>query len=696
MEVIVTDHHEPGGAQPDCPLLHPSLSGYPFTALCGTAVAWKLAVALRQLAGRDPGEAERDLDLVALATVADLVPLVGENRALVRRGIAVLRSGLRPGIRALVAASGCEPSRLDEGDLAFRLAPRINAAGRLYRADAGVELFLTDDPARAEQIASELDRANRERQQAEREVEHAAEAALRALPRPLREGPAMVLAGAGWHPGVVGIVASRLVERHHRPTVLISLDSDGSGRGSGRSIAGFDLLAGLEECAEHLTRFGGHRAAAGLELRSGALDSFREAFVAHAGAVLDADALRKVERIDAIVGGSGIGLDLAEDLERLAPFGAGNPGIRLLVPSARLRDVRPIGEGKHARFSLHSGSHRALGVAFGQPSLGVEEDDRVDASVRLELNHWNGSVEPRLVLRDLYALDANGGADALHGCECGAEEWWKRFDAGLARGPADERAAAPPEASTWGEPPRREVSRTGSSAAAVIAELVSSGERVLALSADASRRAPLAAGAAGLARFGGAPGLVVCGRCGRDALANSAAQPEAALVLADYSALVLQPGLASAFEHVVLVDPPSSPGLRALASHPHRAGGYLHPAWGEAERSFALTVLEDELGLRAQLRSLFRGLRGRGTLAGEPLREALRGESRHRRSPELAARCVRVLQELGLVRGAPNLAVRDLGVLSSEGIDLERSAAYRACRAQLEEGERYLESQKPQ
>jgi single-stranded-DNA-specific exonuclease len=695
MEVIVTDHHEPGGAPPDCPLLHPSLSGYPFTALCGTAVAWKLAVAVRQMAGRQPEEAERDLDLVALATVADLVPLVGENRALVRRGLAILRSGLRPGMRALVAASGCEPSRLDEGDLAFRLAPRINAAGRLYRADAGVELFLTEDPARAEQIAAELDRANRERQQAEREVEHAAEAALRALPPRLREGPAIVLAGAGWHPGVVGIVASRLGERHHRPAVLISLDPDGSGRGSGRSIAGFDLLAGLEACAEHLTRFGGHRAAAGLELRSGALDAFREAFVAHAGAVLDEDALRKVERIDAIVGGSGIGLDLAEDLERLAPFGAGNPGIRLLVPSARLRDVRPIGEGKHARFSLHSGSHRALGVAFGQSSLGVGEDEPVDASVRLELNHWNGSVEPRLVLRDLYALDGNGTGDAPHECECGAEEWWQRFDAGLARDLAGDPIAAGTEASASGSSPRREVSRRGSSAAAVLAELVSSGERVLALSADASRRAGLAAGAAGLARFGGAPGLVVCGRCGRDALATAAAPTGASLVLADYPALALQPRLASAFEHVVLVDPPSSASLRALASQPHRGGGYLHPAWGEAERDFALAVLEDELGLRTQLRSIFRSLRGRGTLAGEPLREALRGESRHRRSPELAARCVRVLQELGVVQGVPNLAVRDLGVLSSEGIDLERSAAYRACRAQLKERERYLESQKP-
>jgi single-stranded-DNA-specific exonuclease len=696
MEVIVTDHHQPGDELPDCPLLHPSLSGYPFSGLCGTAVAWKLAAALRRRDGQAAEASDRDLDLVALATVADLVPLVGENRALVRRGLATLRSGQRPGLRALIAESGCELSRLDEGDIAFRLAPRINAAGRLYRADAGVELLLTADQTRAGQIATELERANRDRQQAEREVENAAEAVLRALPSRLREAPALVLGGEGWHPGVVGIVASRLVERHYKPVVLVSLEPDGSGRGSGRGIPGFDLLAGLRACAEHLTRFGGHRAAAGLELRSGALEAFRDAFVAHAGAVLGPEGARRVERIDAIVGGAGIGLELAEDLERLAPFGVGNPGIRLMVPSARLRDVRTIGEGKHARFSLHSGSHRALGVAFGQPSLGVGEDEAVDASVRLEVNQWNGSIEPRLVLRDIYAVDEGGAAETGHKCECRPEEWWERFDDALAEetvnGPAqrEERYVAN------GRPARREIARNGTSPAAVLAELVSSGERVLALGADASRRAGLAAGPAGLARFGGAGGLVVCGRCGREALETAAGWQRGSLILGDYQALSLRPSLADAFEHVVLIDPPPSASLRSLASRPGPGGGYLHPAWGQAERSFALSVLEDELGLRMQLRSLFRGLRGRGTLTGEVLRDALRGAGRHPRSPELAARCVRVLRELALVQEPPDRATRGLGVLSSERIDLERSAAYRGYRARYEECKRYLESPKPQ
>src|SRR6185312_10732702 len=200
MEVVVTDHHQRDEVLPDCLILHPEVSGYPFEALCGTAVAWKLACALREGAA-----SEQDLDLVALATVADVVPLVGENRSLVKRGLAEMRRTKRVGLRALMEASKCEPTRLDEGDLAFRLAPRINAAGRLYRADAGVELFLTEDSARAAEIAIELGRANGERRATERQVDAAAEAARRELPDRLREAPALVVAGEGWHPGVVGI-----------------------------------------------------------------------------------------------------------------------------------------------------------------------------------------------------------------------------------------------------------------------------------------------------------------------------------------------------------------------------------------------------------------------------------------------------------------------------------------------------------
>lgn len=660
MEVVVTDHHQPGEELPECLILHPAIDGYPFEHLCGTAVAWKLATALREGTGmgspgtpreREPGDPipvpshDTDLDLVALATVADVVPLVGENRSLVKRGLAEMRRAQRLGLRALMAASKCEPSRLDEGDLAFRLAPRINAAGRLYRADAGVELFLTEDEGRADEIAIELSRANSERRAAEREVDGAAEKALRELPDELREAPGYVVAGEGWHPGVIGIVASRMVERHHRPVVVISLDGEGGGRGSGRSISGFDLHGALETCSEHLEGFGGHKAAAGLQLRAENLDAFRAAFAAHASATLTAEDLRRTERVDAMVGGAGLGLGLAEELGQLAPFGMGNPGVRLLVPSAQVSDVRSMGEGKHSRFSLHSGSHRALGVAFGKPSLGVGAEERVDATVRLEVNHWNGSVEPRVVLRELYPLQT--GEDAFD-----PAPWWERFAAELSREPGEWPAPGP---DTGFE--RQRV--TGANApAAVLAELASTGASVLALSADAGLRA---------------------------------AMEMEGVRLADYLELERDSGLCAEFDHVVLVDPPPSAEAERLVSSCAAEGAFLHEPWAEAEWRFASHVLGAHLPQRPALVELFRELREVGDVGGERMLAVLRGNAAAPRAPAAVARAFRVLAELGLVAGEPDCGDGVLRVVSSEGTELERSAAFRAYRSRYEECLRYLE-----
>jgi single-stranded-DNA-specific exonuclease len=693
MEVIVTDHHQRDAELPACLILHPEVSGYPFESLCGTAVAWKLACALR-------GDDAADLDLVALATVADVVPLVGENRSLVKRGLAEMRRTGRVGLRALMEASKCEPSQLDEGDLAFRLAPRINAAGRLYRADAGVELLLTDDEERAKQIAEELGRANSERRATEREVDAAAEAARRELPEELKGANGLVLAGEGWHPGVVGIVASRLVERHHRPVVVISLDGEGGGRGSGRSIPGFDLHAALEACSEHLDTFGGHKAAAGLSLRAENLDAFRAAFAAHAGEVLSEEDLKRTERIDAMIGGVGLGLDLAEELGQLAPFGMGNPGVRLMVPSARVSDQRTMGEeGKHSRFSLHSGAHRALGVAFGRSSLGVGDDEMLDAAVRLEVNHWNGAVEPRVVLRELYPLDAEAGALSPHPCECADTEWWARFETELARdlnGQAGaverKRPIEPPSrhASAEGSP-RHVVDSPGSSPTATIAELVSSGAGVLAVAADASRRAALANGATGLARFNGGHALIACHRCGAETVAALASRAAGGLALVDYAALAMAPDLAACFEHVVLVDAPRS---AADVERVTLGAGFLHPLFSDAEREFSLAALARSAPSRETIGGLFRALRTGGELGGPALREALAGPGPHGLDPESAARALRVLLELGLVAGSTNAGDGLVGVVSSEGTDLERSTAFRAYRDEHSEAVSFLQSPK--
>jgi single-stranded-DNA-specific exonuclease len=665
IEVVVTDHHQSAAELPDCPILHPSIDGYPFEQLCGTAVAWKLACAVREASGAgspgarsrgvrgDPApdaSAIRDLDLVALATVADVVPLVGENRALVKRGLEEVRRAQRPGMRALLAATKVEPTNLDEGDLAFKLGPRINAAGRLYRADAGVELFLTEDQARAEEIAVELSRANSERRSTEWEVANAAEVALRELPEHLREAPAIVVAGHDWHPGVIGIVASRLVEKHHKPAIVISLDGEGGGRGSGRSISGFDLLAGLEACGEHLVGFGGHRAAAGLEIQETRLDAFRDAFAAHAASLLGPEDLKRTERIDAIVGGASLGLDLAEELGRLAPFGMGNPGVRLLVPSARVRDVRQMGEGKHARFNLHSGAHRALGVAFGRSSLGVGEEDLVDVAVRLEVNQWNGAVEPRVVLRELYPLEAQEETAV-------AEEWWQRFADELVREPGAWPGIAPaPGAEHW-----RRVLRSANAPAAVAGELASCGESVIALCADAALRT-------GMAREG--------------------------LRLADYREIEQSPELAAEYDHVVLVDPPAFEQLEQVAACSTQPGGYLHRVWGEVEWRFALSVLGVQLPQRSTLITLYRELREAGEVSGEELRTALAGGGLQQRDAESAARCFRVLSELGLLQGGPGGGDGTVGVVSSEGTDLERSPAYQAYSARYQEGHRFLEGQR--
>jgi single-stranded-DNA-specific exonuclease len=408
LEVVVSDHHSPraDGSLPAAAIMHPALCGYPCPELCATAVAHKLAEALidafaeRAPEGQGVVAAARtrlreDLDLVALATVADVVPLLGENRTLLQRGLRALASTTKPGLRALMKVARVDPARVDERSIGFGLAPRLNAAGRLYRADAGLELVLTEDPVRAAQIAQELDEANRERRQVELGIRYEAEAQMAAL----GERGAYVLAGEGWHPGVIGIVASRLVESSGRPVVLVAMQGE-RGRGSGRSIDGFDLLGGLSACSEHLLRFGGHSAAAGLEIERSSIEAFAAALGDRATLELGSERPAPLERVDAVVAGAELGMGLAEELARLAPHGRGNPTVSLMVADARFSDPRGMGEGKHVRFTVESGGARARAVAFGGGArLPVAEGEPAQATFTLEVNEWNGVSEPRLVLR---------------------------------------------------------------------------------------------------------------------------------------------------------------------------------------------------------------------------------------------------------------------------------------------------------
>jgi single-stranded-DNA-specific exonuclease len=401
LDVVVTDHHRPGDALPPCPVVATRPSEYPFPELCGTGVVWKLAQAL----GVD---ASHHLDLVALATIADVVPLVDENRALAIAGLRTLSRTQKVGLRALMRAAQVDPATVDTGAVGFRLAPRINAAGRLGHPRAALDLLLTGDADEARQLAGELEALNRERQAVEERILRAAAAQVEEWPDSLRQRRGYVLAGEDWHQGVIGIVASRLVERYRRPVVLIA-GSDGEWKGSGRSIPAFDLHGALGACAEHLERFGGHRAAAGLSIRPERVPGFAEAFARAADEVLVEDDLRPVTAVDAVVPRRGLlTLDLCEELARLAPFGLGNPEVTLLAPGCELVELATVGEGKHLCFRVHRDDRDAgRAIAFG---LGAQLDrfrrpGRYDVAFRLEENRWNGTVAPQLVVRRIFDAD---------------------------------------------------------------------------------------------------------------------------------------------------------------------------------------------------------------------------------------------------------------------------------------------------
>jgi single-stranded-DNA-specific exonuclease len=403
LEVVVTDHHQPGERLPDCPLVVTRPSGYPFPELCGTGVVFKLAQALL---GAEAEPLRRHIDLVALATVADVVPLVGENRSLAIAGLRALARTRRPGLRALMKTARVDPAALDEASIGYRLAPRINAAGRLGHPAIALELLLTDDGERAEQLAWELETLNRERQAVEDRILREALAQVESWPESRRARHGYVLADEGWHEGVIGIVASRLVDRFHRPVVLVA-GGEELWKGSGRSISAFDLHAGLAACAADLERFGGHRAAAGLSIDPERVEAFADAFAAHADAILPEEALRPVAHVDAVLPrGRRLTLELCAELRRLAPFGLGNPPVTLLAPGCELVDLAAVGEGKHLRFRVRheTGQDAGSAIAF---RLGPQLDryrrvGRFDVAFRLEENHWNGTVAPQLVVQRIF------------------------------------------------------------------------------------------------------------------------------------------------------------------------------------------------------------------------------------------------------------------------------------------------------
>lgn len=418
VDLIITDHHNPPACEEALPeayaVVHPRhpRSAYPFGDLCGAGVAYKLAWRLATMAcGRErvPEQVRALLvDLLAFAgmgVIADVVPLLGENRVIARHGLSRVRTPRFPGLRALIDASGLDGERVQAEDVAFRLAPRLNAVGRLGHAREAVELLTTARGQRAIDIARQLTRLNVERQGVEREIfEHASE-------RAVREGMtgddrrAIVLADPGWHAGVVGIVCARLVERFHRPTILMR-EEGGLCHGSGRSIDGFSLHGALQECAHLLTSFGGHDMAAGLKVRTGSLPEFVSAFTAVANRGIPPDRLVGASAYDCEARLDELERGAVVQLERLGPFGRSNPDVRVVLRGLRLA-TRPQTFGQNNKHlslrvvgGMDSGRARPLrlvGWNWARHIASLTEGMTLDALLTPAVSAWSGEVEGVLV-----------------------------------------------------------------------------------------------------------------------------------------------------------------------------------------------------------------------------------------------------------------------------------------------------------
>jgi len=413
LDVIVVDHHQPPEELPRAVAVinpHRRDCSFPDKGLCAAGLAFYLVIGLRAKL-RDEGwfprevpDIRRYLDIVTLGTIADMVPLKGVNRTLLRRGLAELGASARPGVVALKQVAGVSDGAVSAGQVGFRLGPRINAAGRVDYGIKVVELLTTQSSETALRIAQELDAHNTERRAVEGTVlEQALERASVLIDSGSRHS--LVVAGEGWHPGVLGIVASRLVERYYRPTVVIGFNGS-EGKGSARSIRGFHLVDGFRGCAEHLVKFGGHEYAGGLSIAADKLECFADAFEAVARERLTAEDLRPLLELDAALDFSEIGLGILRELEVMKPFGVGNPEPVFMTADAQVCERKVFASG--VRYRLRQADRVVGGVIFG-----VGEDypgrpgEMIDVAYRLAENEWNGMTTVELKIADVR-ISENG------------------------------------------------------------------------------------------------------------------------------------------------------------------------------------------------------------------------------------------------------------------------------------------------
>ena len=403
LDIIITDHHE---CQPILPeavaIINPKRldSTYPFQELAGVGVAFKLIHALAIQLGQ-VDHIWKYIDLVAVGTVADIVPLVDENRIIVKNAFDTILTTWNVGLDALLDVAQCRDKKMSAGTIGFQIGPRLNVAGRLGDAKQGVELFTTTDKEVASQIAKYLDEENKKRQAIEQEI---LEAAIQQIEKDenIHEKNVIVVGSKGWHNGVIGIVASRITERYYKPSIVISIE-DGKATGSARSITGFSLFDALCNSSDYLEKFGGHDMAAGLSLDPDQIDDFRDHINEYAQVVLDEDILKRKIGIDYELSHEQINIPMAEALETLEPYGIGNP-TPVFSYRAKVYDLRQIGAGKnHLKMQLYTADRLidAIGFNMGYQNNIIGKNEEILIAGNLQKNEWMGKVSPQLVIRDI-------------------------------------------------------------------------------------------------------------------------------------------------------------------------------------------------------------------------------------------------------------------------------------------------------
>jgi single-stranded-DNA-specific exonuclease len=679
LDVIVTDHHEPIGPLPEGIVVNPKLGRYPCRELAGVGVALKLAHALLQERGDDrvelPLALRPYLDVVAVGTVADVATLLDENRSLVAMGVGRLRSAPRPGLAALLEASETRPDDVDAATIGFRLAPRLNAAGRLDDAAQAVELLCATDRAAALPLAQRLGQLNAERQEIEAVILREALARLAD-----RLPAAIVLSSPDWHEGVVGIVASRVVDQTGRPTILLS-ETDGVAKGSGRSIPAFDLLAGVAACSGRLLTYGGHQAACGLSLRTDDVASFGEALAGYADDRLSADDFRSLITVEAVAAGDELTLGLTDELDLFEPHGFGNPRPLLLLHGAEIGACRLTRNRRHMQCDVRLDGVTAPGVRFGFSAVSeLRPGTRYDVPLAYVKNSFNGMVRPQALVKGAFEL-APLSADLCEG-ECvvtcpqrvsGDEFWEALADADLPGATLTDGAAT--VAALRRE--RRLFDRRRRPVEAALASLVAAGGRLLVLVADVARRRPLLTRAAYLPELGRTY-LYLNGACAVSrlglAVCGDGVGGEPDVVMADTVTAAANPELVGAFDHVAFVDPPFDGGLFGeilLAVAPQAC---VHVLWGESEVDFTKAVIASDYDLEAVCRRVYRALAATGASDEPGLDAELFGRHGFLAGLPTLAAALSTLSEAGLLAGDDGKK----GVRKTEGkIDLAISATYR-------------------